>query len=151
MKMPMYDFRILLAPAGTRRGKNLQDILSPTNQAGPATDEDDDGNDNSGGAQSGGASGGQYNGSYHCEYHNRTSRCDVCSYMVETSFVTSFYFERRFAIHGRNIHLPASMKKKLTWFVYLATDTSCLLEIQQHKECMSEQEEYKHRALQTFC
>ena len=48
--------------------------------------------------------------------------------MVETSFVTSFYFERRFAIHGRNIHLPASMKKKFTWFVYLATDTSCLLQ-----------------------
>ena len=45
-----------------------------------------------------------------------------------TSFVTSFYFNRRFAIHGRNVHLPASMKKKLTWFVYLATDTACLLQ-----------------------
>ena len=113
--------------AGTRRGKNLQDILSPTNQAGPASGGDD-GNDDTGGADPGGASGGRYNGSYHCKYHIKTSKCDVCSYMEETSFVTSFYFNRRFAIHGRNVHLPASMKKKLTWFVYLATDTACLLQ-----------------------
>ena len=79
-------------------------------------------------ANQGGASGGRWNGSYHCKSYKEKQRCDVCSYMEETSFVTSFYFERRFAIHGRNIHLPASMKKKLTWFVYLATDTSCLLQ-----------------------
>ena len=41
------------------------------------------------------------------------------SYMMESSFVTSYYFGRRFAIHLRNIHLPAGMKKKMTWFVYL--------------------------------
>ena len=29
-------------------------------------------------------------------------------YMGETSCVTSYYYGRRFAIHGRNIHLPAS-------------------------------------------
>ena len=49
------------------------------------------------------------------------------SYMMESSFVTSYYFGRRFAIHLRNIHLPAGMKKKMTWFVYLVHDTSCQL------------------------
>ena len=47
---------------------------------------------------------------------------------LETSFVTSYHFKRRFAIHGRNIHLPASQKKKFQWFVYLVTDTACLLQ-----------------------
>ena len=50
-----------------------------------------------------------------------------CGYMVETSYVTSYYFQRRFAIHGRNVHLPYSMPKKTTWFVYLAHDTFCQL------------------------
>ena len=47
--------------------------------------------------------------------------------MVETSFVTSYHFQRRFAIHGRNIHLKASMKNKMVWFIYLIHDTECLL------------------------
>ena len=47
--------------------------------------------------------------------------------MIETSFVTSYYFKRRFAIHGRNVHLPASQKKKMKWFVYLVHDTHCQL------------------------
>ena len=51
----------------------------------------------------------------------------MCSYMVETSFVTSYYFQRRFAIHLRNVHLPASMKNKTIWFVYLVHDTFCQL------------------------
>ena len=46
---------------------------------------------------------------------------------IETSFVTSYHYGRRFAIHGRNIHLPASQKRKLTWFVYLCHDTVCQL------------------------
>ena len=45
--------------------------------------------------------------------------------MTEISTITSPYFGRRFAIHGRNIHLPASQKRKLTWFVYVVEDTAC--------------------------
>ena len=48
--------------------------------------------------------------------------------MEETSYVTSLFFGRRFAIHGRNIHLQASQKNKLTWFVYLVQDTACQLQ-----------------------
>ena len=43
------------------------------------------------------------------------TRRDVCSYIIESSFVTSYYFGRRFAIHLRNIHLPAGMKNKMNW------------------------------------
>ena len=49
----------------------------------------------------------------------------MCSHMVETSTITSPYFGRRFAIHGRNIHLPASQKKKPRWFVYVVEDVAC--------------------------
>ena len=45
--------------------------------------------------------------------------------MVETSTVYSTYFRRKFAIHGRNVHLPASQKNKHTWFVYVAEDVHC--------------------------
>ena len=48
--------------------------------------------------------------------------------MVETSAVTSLYFNRRFAIHGHNVHLPASQKDKHRWFVYLCEDLACTLQ-----------------------
>ena len=111
---------------GSRRGKNLSELLSPTVQSaapgdGPAPgDSNDD--------DVGGAAGGtdvRRNGSYHCDKFTSRRSCDVCSYMQETSTVTSYYFKRRFAIHGRNIHLPASQKKKLKWFVYGIDDTAC--------------------------
>ena len=70
---------------------------------------------------------GRWNGSYHCQPYKSKGRCDVCSYMVETSTITSLFFNRRFAIHGRNIHLPASQEKKHRWFVYVCQDTACSL------------------------
>ena len=39
----------------------------------------------------------------------------------------SYYFNRKFAIHGHNVHLPASQKNKYRWFVYLCEDTACEL------------------------
>ena len=114
--------------AGTRRGTNLQEILSPTNQSGPGPGGGGDDDSEEDGADTEGATGGRWNGSYHCRSYKERAKCDVCSYMAETSYVTSFHFKRRFAIHGRNIHLPASQKKKLQWFVYLVTDTACLLQ-----------------------
>ena len=110
---------------GTKRLKNLQEMLSPTVQKGPGNDGDNDQNDDD--DNSGGDEGARYNGSYHCKSYKEKRKCDVCSYMMETSFVTSYYFNRRFAIHGRNIHLPAGQKKKLKWFVYLVHDTKCQL------------------------
>ena len=37
-------------------------------------------------------------------------------------------FIRKFAIHGHNVHLPASQKNKLRWFVYLCEDLACSLQ-----------------------
>ena len=104
---------------GTRRLKNLSELLSPTVQTGAGGADDDLGND---------APGGRWNGSYHCKSYKERRKCDVCSSMEETSFVTSYYYGRKFAIHGRNIHLPASQKGKYTWFVYLCQDTVCQLQ-----------------------
>ena len=106
----------------TRRLKNLSELLSPTVQAGPAPGGDRSSN-------AGVAPGDRYNGSYHCASHRRRRNgCDVCSYSVETSYVTSLHYKRKFAIHGRNIHLPASQKNKMKWFVYLVEDTACQLQ-----------------------
>ena len=55
----------------------------------------------------------------------RKGKCDVCSHMMETSTIHSPYFGRRFAIHGRNVHLPASQKLRYRWFVYACEDTAC--------------------------
>ena len=107
---------------GTRRLKNLSEMLSPTVQSGPGP-----GGNN--GNPAGGDSGVRWNGSYHCTSHRRRRNgCDVCSYMIERSYVTSMHFKKKFAIHKRNIHLPASQKKKMTWFIYLVEDTACQLQ-----------------------
>ena len=111
------------------------EILSPTLQSGdfngdlPGHNSDDNGRTAAGGdvagAAGGGANRGRWNGSYHCQLYKTKGRCDVCSHMVETSTITSPYFNRKFAIHGRNIHLPASQKKKSRWFVYVVEDEAC--------------------------
>ena len=112
---------------GTRRLPNLSEMLSPTLQptAGGGGNGGNDGNDDNPGGGGGGCAGGSWNGSYHCELYRTKGRCDVCSHMTETSTITSPCFGRRFAIHGRNIHLPASQKRKLTWFVYVVEDIAC--------------------------
>ena len=62
---------------GTRRLKNLSEILSPTDQSG------------AGGDAGGDEPGVRRNGSYHCNSYREKSKCDACSYMVDTSYVTS--------------------------------------------------------------
>ena len=106
---------------GTRRLQNLSEILSPTMQPGLGNHDrpgDDghggDGHDGDGRAvMDPGGANLHWNGSYHCQQYKTRGRCDVCSHMVETSTIHSPYFNRRFAIHGRNVHLPASQKKKV--------------------------------------
>ena len=137
--------------AGSKRLPNLGEILAPTVQTGPDEPEEgwDDGQDGGGGAHpgGGGAAGGRTrgkripeqekgdkhyapsrnaeNGSYHCIYHKRTGKFDVCSHMVETKSVVSNHFKVKHTISGHNVHLPATEKIKLTWFVYLEEDTLC--------------------------
>ena len=61
----------------------------------------------------------QRNGSIHCELYKNTRRCDFCSHMVETRSIFSSHFQRRHAVAGKNVHLKATEKVKLRWFVYL--------------------------------
>ena len=113
---------------GTKRDRNLGEMMSPADQSvAPGGDQGGPGPGPGPGGGARGADGGRWNGSYHCENYKKTSKCDLCSHMVETSFVTSYYFQRRFAIHGRNIHLKASLKNKMVWFIYLIHDTERLL------------------------
>ena len=102
--------------AGTRRLKNLSELLSPTVQSSDVTLAGDDHADNLDGNPS-----GRWNGSYHCKSYKEKGKCDICSYMVETSYVESYYFERKFAIHDRNIHLPASHSKEEVNLVCLSS------------------------------
>ena len=88
-------------------------------------DDPDDGHGDDGAC--GAVAGGRWNGSYHCPLFKTKGRCDVCTHMVETSTIYSPYFKKRFAIHGHNVHLPASHRNKLKWFVYSVEDTYCNL------------------------
>ena len=104
----------------TRRQPNLSEMLSPTVQpvlgdvhrGGHGPGDDGGGGGVPGGTGGGGAVGGRWNGSYHCQSYRTKKKCDVCSHMLETSTVTSYYFNKRFAIHGHNVHLPAAQKKQ---------------------------------------
>ena len=93
---------------GTKRDKNLSELISPTVQRSPdPTSEDtnrvDDDPDDEETRPT-----GRHNGSYHCDRFREKNKCEVCSHMKETSTIFSFHFQRSFAIHGRNIHLLAS-------------------------------------------
>jgi hypothetical protein len=46
----------------------------------------------------------------------------------ETSYVESFYFKKKFAIHGKLVHLKPTIKSKLRWFIYLMEDLNGQLE-----------------------
>ena len=107
--------------ASSRRLPNLAEILSPTVQrppsavprVGPVAPGDT----------------GRNSGTYHCDLYTRTGKCDVCSHMVQRSFVQSQYFNgRKFAIHGRNIHSKATDSSPMKWFVYLEEDLPCHLQ-----------------------
>ena len=59
------------------------------------------------------------NGSYHCIYHKKSNKCDLCKHTIESRTVFSSHFKVKHSIAGRNIHLPATQKLKLKWFIYL--------------------------------
>ena len=113
---------------GTKRQRNLSEILSPTAQSSVNRGgRQGGGHDDGGGGGGGGGGSSDWNGSYHCQLYKRKGKCDVCSHMTETRTVYSHYFNRKFAIHGHNVHLPASQKNKHRWFVYVCEDTACQL------------------------
>ena len=110
--------------ASCKRLPNLGEMLSPTVQnTRPGGDGPVHGEDAAGG---GGDDHMRQNGSYYCDKYRGGRACDTCKHMKrETSFVESFYFGKKFAIHGKLVHLKPSVKPKLRWFVYLVEDIGC--------------------------
>ena len=106
--------------ASCKRLPNLGEIISPTRQntkpqqvpvprGGPGGDRGEGGS-----------------GSFYCEKFSKGGSCDVCEHMMrETDHVESFYYEKKFAIHGHLTHLKASQRPKLRWFIYLLEDLGC--------------------------
>ena len=107
--------------ASCKRLPNLGEILSPTVQPSRPN------NGSSGGGNNG--TGRKDSGSYYCQKYSQGKSCDTCTHLQrETTFVNSMYNGKKFAIHGHLVHLPASMKPKLRWFVYLLEDLACMLQ-----------------------
>ena len=65
------------------------------------------------------------NGSYYCDCFKRGLSCDMCAHMIEKDHVYSEFRKKKFAIHGRNIHLKATTVRPLLWFVYLLECIPC--------------------------
>ena len=98
--------------AGSRRGRNLQELISPTVQKqrdntatlGPV----------------------QPNGSYQCSKYKAGRKCDVCSHMRDgVTFIHSRHFNTKIPIRGHLVHEPYEQKEKLRWFIYQIEDIHC--------------------------
>ena len=98
--------------AGSRRDKNLREIISPTVQkkttfiqpSGPKL----------------------LNGSFQCENFKNGRKCELCSHMSDAvCFVTSQHFNTKHRIKGHLVHLPRDQKFKDRWFIYMIEDNHC--------------------------
>ena len=112
---------------GTKKDKNLSELISPKVQRSPDPTSEDTNRVDDDPVDEETRPTGRHNGSYHCDRFREKKKCEVCSHMKETSTIFSFHFRRNFAIHGRNIHLLASQKNKHRWFVYTIVDEFCEL------------------------
>lgn len=98
--------------AGSRRGKNIKELISPTVQKkrnfiqplGPRIQ----------------------NGSFQCETFKGGRKCNLCKNMKDNiKSVTSLHFNTKHSIRGRLVHLPRDQRFKDRWFIYLIEDTHC--------------------------
>ena len=134
-----------------RRLQNLGELLSPTDQGGGRRGQGGGaaGGGGGGAGEAGGAGGrgGQRrrarphpgvqgpqagprpgpgeSGTLHCDQFGTKRGCDTCSHMVESSTIYSHFRKKHFGIHGRNIHLKATEKQPLKWFIYCLECLPC--------------------------
>ena len=115
--------------ASCKRLPNLGETLSPTVQNTKAGNDRAYPGVGNGGGGGGGDTDVRTNGSYYCDKFESGGSCDTCKHMKrETNYIRSIYFNKKFAIHGRLIHLKPSVKPKLRWFIYLMEDLGCQLQ-----------------------
>ena len=98
--------------AGSKRGKNLQELISPTVQKlkpitpfyGPTLPK----------------------GSFICEHFRSGRKCDLCAHMKDgVQFVVSSHFNTKHAVRGHLVHEPREKVFKSRWFIYQIQDESC--------------------------
>ena len=95
--------------SGNTRGKNLSERISPTNPKRP--DEQPPQNDNP-------------RGCFRCERFNRSSKCSLCSHLIETDHVVSKHFGTKHAIR-HHLHHNLQNVWFVYWFVYSLWTTVC--------------------------
>ena len=104
----LYNLNLYNLISGSKRLPNLSEIFAPTvprkdSNTHPGGTDDADGSpgDDHGDARNVNNNNAEerWNGSYHCENFKKGKSCDVCSHMEERSFVTSFHFKTKHAIH----------------------------------------------------
>ena len=98
--------------AGSRRGKNIQELISPTvqklkplnSQMGPKLPR----------------------GSFQCQNFKEGKKCELCNHMKDgVEYVKSSHFGTKHAVRGHLVHQPRNQQFKDRWFVYLIQDEHC--------------------------
>ena len=98
--------------AGSKRGKNLQELISPTVQKkksntrriGPVLPR----------------------GSFQCEHFKAGRKCDLCKHVKDgVEYVVSKHFNTKHAVRGHLVHQPRDKVFKDRWFIYQICDEHC--------------------------
>jgi hypothetical protein len=98
--------------AGSKRGKNIQELISPTVQKKKTIP-----------VQTGPR---QERGSFQCNNHKIGRKCDLCKHMEDmVEFVYSQHLRTRHQVKGHLVHQPRDKQLKDRWFVYLIEDVYC--------------------------
>ena len=98
--------------AGSKRGRNLSELISPTVQTeklSPAA-----------------VGPFQPRGSYQCHKFKAGKKCEVCKHMKDgVQYITSKHFNTKIGVKGHLQHEPYDQKHKHRWFIYHIQDKHC--------------------------
>jgi hypothetical protein len=98
--------------AGSKRGKNIQELISPTVQKHRIN------------TQKYGPT--HLRGSYQCEHYKNGRKCELCNHVKDgEEFVVSKHFNTRHAVRGHLVHEPREKAFKDRWFIYQIYDEHC--------------------------
>ena len=98
--------------AGSKRGKNIQELISPTVQKQKSK------------AQKVGPN--QPRGSFQCPNFKAGKKCELCSHVREgVEYVVSKHFNTKHAVRGHLVHQPRDKRFKDRWFIYQISDDHC--------------------------
>ena len=98
--------------AGSKRGKNIQELISPTVQKHKPCSQ---------------PMGRKFpRGSYQCRNFKEGRKCELCTHMKDNvQYDVPLHLRKMYAIKGHLAHQPRHKKFKDRWFVYLINDDHC--------------------------